>query len=569
MNSNGARNSGTVDSNAIFQNGKENINQSPQKRYREKNDDDDDVDRAGKPFRRTRRGRIHKSPSSLSAALTDATDDIFEDDDGIAADNRSQDVVDSKKYDSTQHSQKYDVDSIDNCDDDDDGDGEGYSFVSEAIAATTNNLPIGSYKLESRTHSKARDNYSKKNASDSILKSYFWNDTMIALPIILRDIFINHPDLNDVYVILAVLMYEYVEFEMKAATLEEHEQMIEWFREKWALVGRHMNLGQRPNGNILMHSLFAFATAECLTNRFATDAVDGMKRDNHTMKYAGECIMYDHLVPLFGEDALTKEDADEIANTLTTRSDLFTEIGVVGKGNDKDDYHMQLKARHKSFCEQFKERMNIMGKSFFDGKEVKKYHGCHFSALIGGLECVMRAELTLKTTGKALTVNVQTTRGALALFNFVGQDDYEVRSNGNVNVCRSTHPNFYERWLTTYDLDIVKKMAYSHSVAWLALHGATVTLSNRRVRLHLPPEYALSDGIVQRWTLRNGNAKEWNLNQAIIEEINEVTKKTKVVKREAEEIKAEVKKTVKQTKQNQILAKRLAMRKISLARKGR
>lgn len=163
----------------------------------------------------------------------------------------------------------------------------------------------------------------------------------------------------------------------------------------------------------------------------------------------------------------------------------------------------------------------------------------------------------------------------ISLLTFTGTVIYQtapfvVRSNGNVNVCRSTHPNFYERWLTTYDLDIIKKMAYSHSVAWLALHGATVTLSNRRVRFYLPPEYALSDGIVQRWTLRNGipNAAD-GINQAMIEEIYEVTKKTKVAKREAEEIEAEVKKTVKQTKQNQTLAKRLAKRKLSLARKGR
>eukprot|EP00984_Skeletonema_dohrnii_P003200 scaffold1065_cov114-Skeletonema_dohrnii-CCMP3373.AAC.9 len=444
--------------------------------------------------------------------------------------------------------------------DSNDGADKGYETAEEAITATTNNRTIQCYELSERLHNKARLSYAKKDASDSILNGYFWNQPMINLPIILRNILIRVGDLNEIgiYVVLAVLMYEYVEYEMKSTSPEEHMRIIKWFRDKWAMVGDHINLGQFPNGRILMHSCTAFGTADDVDNPYATDKVDKINLNNHTMRHMGQSIVYDHLTALLGEDALTKDEAEGIVNEHTTRSDLFTEIGLVGNGNEASDYHKQLKLRHDPFCKNYKHLLKIVGQAFFEMREVKHYTGYHISALIGGLDLVMRAELTLKTTKRTLTVNMQSTRSGECLLNYAGNDDFDVRFNGNITVCRSIHPNRYERWLTTLSLDVIKKIAYSHSVAWMPLHGAVVTMSNQRVRLDLPPGQALSDGVVQRWWLRKSKV-EASLDEktiARIEEIEEIEEEKRKTKSETKEIQAKTKELRKKMKINKRLQKK-------------
>jgi hypothetical protein len=96
----------------------------------------------------------------------------------------------------------------------------------------------------------------------------------------------------------------------------------------------------------------------------------------------------------------------------------------------------------------------------------------------------------------------------------------------------------------------------------MPLHGATVTMSNQRVRLDLPPGQALSDGIVQRWLLRKSKIEASDeKSKARIKEIEEIEEKKRKTKSETKEIEAKTKELRKNIKKNIKINKRLQKKK--------
>jgi hypothetical protein len=429
--------------------------------------------------------------------------------------------------------------------------------IAKFIKVTTNNKPISSYGLPKNwTSREERSKYPDVDANKSILCLYFfWNEVMTTLPICLRNIFNKSPKKCTIFAILAVVMYEFIEYKAFSCSTKEVEDFITSYRSIWALVNKDcgdcFNLGQKHRGNILTHLLLAFCPADCKINPHATDEVDKMWIGNKTLRYVLRSMLRDHLNSLLDTEGtegaeVTADESEQIGLALSTMSDLGIEVGQVGnngKGNKIGPYKLQVEARHEGFIEEHKDDLKIPGGGG------KSYTGVHMNALIGGLDVVLRAILTYKTTGLPLRVQFQSTRERQLLLNF---DNLQVHASHVIVWCPYPHPNSFQQWLTVHHSQDVLSglMDLSQSVAWQpSLDGAMVTINGRERRLHVPATEALSNAVQQRFMLRKNNNKTvTDADKAKIEKIEEVKSKTTTMnedtKRKAAEI-AEKKKKIR------------------------
>ena len=247
--------------------------------------------------------------------------------------------------------------------------------IAKFIKETTNNKRISSYGLpENWTSREERSKHPNIDAKESTLcRHFFWNEVMTTLPICLRNIFNKSPKKCTIFAILAVVVYEFIEYKAFLCSTKEVEEFITSYRSIWASVSKDcgdcFNLGQKHRGNILTHLLFAFCTAGCKFNQHATEEVDKMNIDNKTLRYVLRSMLRDHLNSLLDTEGtegaeVTADESEQIGLALSTMSDLGIEVGQVGnngKGNQIGPYKLQVEARHEGFIEEHKDDLKIPG----------------------------------------------------------------------------------------------------------------------------------------------------------------------------------------------------------------
>ena len=158
----------------------------------------------------------------------------------------------------------------------------GYSTVDEAIK----NTPSKSKTEFDLTKLKENSDWYDEQKAREILKGFCVHPHMIALMLTLHHIYHQKPDECPIQILLIVSTLEFIvaygTYKKKSTDIEP---FIEFTREQWSLVGKYINLGQVPKGELVLH-LLAFCTFECINNEVGSDGLDKMKMGNHTLKYA-------------------------------------------------------------------------------------------------------------------------------------------------------------------------------------------------------------------------------------------------------------------------------------------
>jgi hypothetical protein len=404
---------------------------------------------------------------------------------------------------------------------------------------TTDNDSIDIYDISSEMEALKKRQNTKKE-SNSILNEYGLCPLMICLVFILRVIVIEDPTSSPIQIILIVLMHDYLEYDMDSNDVEGHQSVINRFRERWAKVGKNINMGQPPDGNALGHFFLAFGTLATMLFTDGGDAVDKMDPLNHTLSFMYRNILQDYLHYLGYK--CTQEEADRIGNRFFTRSDAFPECGP----NKAAPYHKQIIARFKAFCHKFKDRLLIPGTSIIESVEYTHFNGIHISALVGSLDLCFRAQLTKLTTNETLRVLVHSSRVLGMVFKVEeGKHLYDVRFCKRITICPAPHPNSAQKWITTFPLKIIRKIDISYSHACLLL-AERLGLSGNKSR-SWNARYML---------VKNKNNETSNEAKKKIEMIDETNQRTRDTNQRTREVKKRTREINKQINQSVRLQKR-------------
>ena len=158
----------------------------------------------------------------------------------------------------------------------------GYTSVDEAIKNTPSK-PMSDFNL---TKLKENSHWYNEQMAKVILKGFCVHPHMIALVLTLRHIYHQKPERCPIQILLIVSTLEFVVAYGKGKKNgTDIEAFIKFIRDQWSLVGKYINLGQVPKGELVLH-LLAFCTFECINNEVGSDELDKMKMGNHTLKYA-------------------------------------------------------------------------------------------------------------------------------------------------------------------------------------------------------------------------------------------------------------------------------------------
>ena len=113
---------------------------------------------------------------------------------------------------------------------------------------------------------------------------FFSHPHMTDLIVILREInYIQEPKCPNIEITLIASMLEFaVAYVDRKKTRKDLVTYIEFIRGQWLLVGKYINMGENPNGSLLLQ-LLAFCTFDDIDY---TDGVNKMKPDNHTLKWS-------------------------------------------------------------------------------------------------------------------------------------------------------------------------------------------------------------------------------------------------------------------------------------------
>jgi len=406
------------------------------------------------------------------------------------------------------------------------------------VEQTTNKKSVDSYNNLEKIMSmlEGRDNFVEKAPNDSVLsRDYLIGMVLSALPRQLRRIYQRNPTKCPIQIIALVLKYEFVEYKMKAAPLDVIKKYVELDRALWAEIdenGNYINMGQRPNEDDGTVIITAFGTKKCKSYNKGTDNMDKMNSNNHTIRYMKRNIFRDYLFAI--GYPCSEDEAEQIFDANIGTFDLWNECGLYLDGNDWDGFDYQLKARYSSFCNEFKDELEIDGGSVIENTRYYHFNGIHIAALSSALDLTIRARMWNLTTNTPLRVFVHSKRVLRLLGGEPkdGKDLYEVRLNKNIAVGGGPHPTYQQKNITSCSLTDVKLMdkAYSFACLPIAKIYGNCTLSN---------------SWEQRWMEQKGMEDEANSDS---EEINEINAKKVAIILETEEKERKTKEARKEAK---------------------
>ena len=413
--------------------------------------------------------------------------------------------------------------------------------IRKIINQTTNKKSVNSYNLEKiMSMLKGREEFVEKKANDSVLFEYLIGAVMSELPRRLRRIYQRKPNKCPIQIIALVLKYEFVEYKMETASLDEIKKFVQEDRILWGIIsgnGNYVNMGQHPNEDDGTVFITAFGTKKDIGYNKGTDKMDKMNSINHTIRYMKRNIFRDYLLRI--GYSCSEDEAERIFDENIGMFDLWNELGLYLEGNEWDGFDYQLLARYLSFCDEFKDDLEIDGVSVIERKPYYHYNGIHIAALSSALDLAIRARMRNLYANKPLHVFIHSSRVLRLLCGEpeAGKNEYEVRYNENIVVGGAPHPNRQQRNITNHSLEDVKEMDISYSVACAPIATILGTEGNQ------------SDSWEQRWLHRNGMEAEVGDNSEFLpHEVNEIKAKTTATVLECEETKRKTCEIQKETK---------------------